>query len=81
MLNAGIQYNVVPEVATAGVDMRIAPTVDLQVMETTIRSWCSQEQVDMDFVQSFWGNRLTLLDDNNREWQILKQVAAKRCIP
>lgn len=77
MLNAGVQYNVVHETAEAGVDMRIAPTVDLEKLEVVLRGWCEAESVEMTFVQKFVGHGLTRLDDKNQEWQVIKKVAAK----
>lgn len=56
MLNAGVQYNVVHEYAEAGIDMRVAPTVDHELLLRNIQSWCDAENVELSFVQQFLGN-------------------------
>ncbi|KAJ3045988.1 adenylate cyclase, partial [Rhizophlyctis rosea] len=43
ILNAGVQVNVVPEVAEAFFDIRIAPTVDLHDFKEQLEEWCSAD--------------------------------------
>ena len=78
MMNAGVQFNVVHERAEAGIDMRVAPTVNLQLLKEKLLSWCAAEKVTLEFVQSFWSNNMTRLDDTNREWKVIQKVAAER---
>lgn len=58
--------------------MRVAPTVNLQILKETLLSWCAEEEVQLEFVQSFWGNGVTVLDEKNREWGVIQRVAAAR---
>jgi aminoacylase len=67
MLNAGVQYNIVHELAEAGIllfmqgiDMRVAPTVDHEKLQKTIQGWCDAEDVKLTFVQQFLGNGIVI---------------------
>lgn len=38
-----MKHNVVPETAQAGIDIRIAPTVDLHAFQKQIEEWCAED--------------------------------------
>jgi aminoacylase len=78
LLKGGVQMNVVPTEASAGIDMRISPFVDYDELEKRITSWCSSEEVELLFVQKTIKTPPTHLDESNQEWQVLKKVAASR---
>jgi aminoacylase len=77
MLNAGVQMNVVPEHAEAGVDMRVTPTTNLHKLEQTILKWCQEENVELEFDQKFTGSNLTVLNKDNLVWMALQDVASE----
>lgn len=78
LLKGGVQMNVVPTEASAGIDMRISPFVDYDELEKRITSWCSSEGVELLFVQKTIKTPPTHLDASNQEWEVLKKVAASR---
>ncbi|KNC96055.1 N-acyl-L-amino-acid amidohydrolase [Spizellomyces punctatus DAOM BR117] len=80
ILKAGVQHNVVPEAAQAGIDIRIATTVDLHAFKRQIEEWCSEDGIEIEWVNTFWSNACTLTDDTNVWWRIVKGVADKRNI-
>ena len=81
MLKAGVQMNVVGELAEAGIDMRVSPTTDFEKLEKDIESWVkSQPGVEYSFIQHFGRAPPTILDADNKQWQILKAVAGKHGI-
>ncbi|KAI8908730.1 hypothetical protein DFJ77DRAFT_473113 [Powellomyces hirtus] len=80
ILKAGVQHNVVPEVASAGVDIRVAPTVDLQAFKKQLEDWCAEDGVEIEYVNTFWDNSTTATNDSNVWWTALKSVTDKRNI-
>lgn len=54
--------------------MRVSPLVDQQVLKDTLLGWCQAEEVSLEFVQLFWGNGLTKLEEC-KEWQVIQSVA------
>ncbi|KAI8816923.1 uncharacterized protein EV422DRAFT_571226 [Fimicolochytrium jonesii] len=78
ILKAGVQHNVVPETASAGIDIRVAPTVDLNAFKEMIEGWCAEQDVGIEYVNTFWSNATTAPEDHNPWWRLLKGVAEKR---
>lgn len=78
MINVGVQMNCVPATATAGIDMRLSPTLDFKKFESRITEWAVSEDVEIEFKQKTPKIPSSILDDANKEWQILKSVADKR---
>ncbi|KAI8929045.1 hypothetical protein BC831DRAFT_32639 [Entophlyctis helioformis] len=78
LLDAGVQFNVIPETASAGIDMRVAPSVDLQTFRQTLISWCQEEGAELEFVQAFMSNVSTPLTASNVWWQQIAAVASDR---
>ncbi|RUP06143.1 hypothetical protein BC936DRAFT_140465 [Jimgerdemannia flammicorona] len=42
-VQGGVQYNVVPQEVTAGLDIRVTPNVNLKEFEAEIRRWVASE--------------------------------------
>ncbi|KAI9088794.1 hypothetical protein DFS34DRAFT_419772 [Phlyctochytrium arcticum] len=80
ILKAGVQHNVVPEEASAGIDIRIAPTVNLDAFKTKLEEWCASESIEIEYVNTFWSNATTATDDSNVWWTALEKVAKQRNI-
>ncbi|KAI9204662.1 uncharacterized protein BJ171DRAFT_505046 [Polychytrium aggregatum] len=79
MLNAGVQANVVPEVAKASVDVRVAPTVNLVEFKKLIRGWCDEEEIELTgMMPDFSGS--TAADSSNKWWNVLSAVASQRSV-
>ncbi|KAJ3252014.1 adenylate cyclase [Boothiomyces macroporosus] len=76
ILKAGVQHNVVHEEAQAGVDIRIAPTVNHKEFEQMVKEWCAEYDVEMKTVQKFDGAPSTILSEH-KEWQVVQSVAKK----
>ncbi|KAJ3010917.1 adenylate cyclase [Thoreauomyces humboldtii] len=80
ILKGGVQHNVVPETASAGIDIRVAPTVNLNAFKAQIESWCAEEDVDLQYVATHWDNTTTPTTEENVWFRTLKGVADKRGI-
>ena len=78
LINTGHQFNVVPEIATAGVDMRVSPLVNFNALERTIRSWCDEHEAELEFQQQCLINATTPLTKDNPWWCAIQQVAATK---
>ncbi|KAJ3274856.1 adenylate cyclase, partial [Borealophlyctis nickersoniae] len=78
MLQAGKQINVVPEEASAFFDMRVSPTVDLQKLKKEVEGWCSDDGVELTFLDAGWSNAITPIDDSNPWWKALTGAAKRR---
>ncbi|KAL2915548.1 adenylate cyclase [Polyrhizophydium stewartii] len=78
LMNAGVQFNVVPEEAWAGVDMRVAPSVNLTTFREQVVQWGAEEGTTIEFVQAFMSNAATPLNDGNLWWQKIRSVAEQR---
>ncbi|OZJ02963.1 hypothetical protein BZG36_04519 [Bifiguratus adelaidae] len=82
MLEAGVQYNVVPNEASAGLDIRVSPSFDLKEFEQRIRGWVAQEKdVHLEFIAYFGDNSTTNLTDDNVWWRVVKETANKHSLP
>lgn len=84
-LSAGVQANVVPNIAKAVVDMRVAPTMNHDVLEARIRQWVNSVESSESgstggivFKQQFKGSKMTLLNAENPWWVRMEEVARKR---
>ncbi|KAJ3156255.1 adenylate cyclase [Geranomyces michiganensis] len=80
ILKGGVQHNVVPEEASAGVDIRIAPDVNLELFKKQLEDWCREDEIEIEYVSTFWDNTITATDDSNKWWTALKSVTDKRNI-
>ncbi|TPX37707.1 N-acyl-aliphatic-L-amino acid amidohydrolase [Synchytrium microbalum] len=80
MLNAGIQFNIVPQEATAGFDIRVSPQVDLKAFHAMLEGWCTSEGCTMEFVNSFWCNAVSSTDESDPYWHALSTVFQARKI-
>lgn len=78
ILDSGVQFNVVPLEATAGLDIRVSPLQDLKEFQKTIDGWITSEPgVTWHFDEYHGDNSATSIDDSNVWWKILKENAAK----
>ena len=77
MLEAGEQMNCVHSVATAGIDMRLSPTLDFEKFEKQINVWA--EGLELTFKQKTPKIPQTKLD-TCIQWSILQRVAKKHKI-
>ncbi|EGF77365.1 hypothetical protein BATDEDRAFT_91704 [Batrachochytrium dendrobatidis JAM81] len=80
MMNAGVQFNVVPEEAWVGVDMRVAPSVHLPTFREQMIKWCTDEDTTVTFEQAFMSNACTPLTDDNPWWKEIEKVGKTRKI-
>ncbi|KAJ1328533.1 hypothetical protein BSLG_010265 [Batrachochytrium salamandrivorans] len=78
MLNSGVQFNVVPEEAWAGVDMRVSTSVDLVSFRNQVTQWCTDEGASLEFVQVFMSNACTPLTKDNVWWKAIQEVSKAR---
>eukprot|EP00834_Sanchytrium_tribonematis_P006580 NODE_498_length_6794_cov_0.318250.p1 type:complete len:396 gc:universal NODE_498_length_6794_cov_0.318250:107-1294(+) len=63
MLESGKQVNVIPDTASASVDIRVTPFMSFTEMEQLITNWCS-DTVSFQFIQKFDNQNVTKLEDN-----------------
>ncbi len=80
LLQSGLQHNVIPNQAEACIDMRIAPSVDLEKFEKQVYNWVEEEGGTIETIQKSKSNNVTLLTKENEWWQKLLFVAEKRNI-
>ncbi|CAM0135901.1 adenylate cyclase [Umbelopsis sp. WA50703] len=81
MLNAGVQFNVVPQEAWAGFDVRVSPRTDIQQFKQMLIDMAESEPgVKLEFVTFFGSNKLTAIDDGNKWWEAVTNVAKQHNI-
>ncbi|KAI9005269.1 hypothetical protein BC832DRAFT_597539 [Gaertneriomyces semiglobifer] len=80
ILNAGVQHNVVPETVSAGIDIRIAPSVNLHAFKDMIEEWCKTHNVEIEYVNVFWSNATTPLSASNPYYKVVKSVSDQKGI-
>ncbi|KAJ1569471.1 adenylate cyclase, partial [Nowakowskiella sp. JEL0078] len=80
MLKAGVQPNVVPDYAEAVIDLRVAPSFNLEEFQKQVEIWCDEPGVSFEMIQQFRSNACTPLTDTNPWWGALKEVSEKRKI-
>ena len=62
------QNNIIPSSAKAGVDMRIAPHVDLKQLEKELYEHAAQYGVEITILQAMRSNPVTSTDPNQNPW-------------
>ncbi|KAH8548841.1 hypothetical protein BGW37DRAFT_505277 [Umbelopsis sp. PMI_123] len=81
MLNAGVQFNVVPQDAWAGFDVRVSPKTDINEFKNMLIDMAESEPgVKLEFVTFFGSNKLTPIDDGNQWWETVTKVAKQHNI-
>ncbi|CAG8450407.1 9277_t:CDS:2 [Diversispora eburnea] len=79
--STGVQYNVIPQEATAGFDIRISPNVDLIQFKNLIEGYVySESDSTIEYVQYFDDNGYTPLNENNIWWIVLRDFCKGRNI-
>ncbi|CAH1782537.1 unnamed protein product [Owenia fusiformis] len=80
MLEGGVQYNVVPTELFAGFDIRVAPTVDMEQFEETIRGWLKDagDGISYEFIQKNTDQTLTSTSENDVWWRTFSDACKKR---
>ena len=80
MLEGGVQPNVVPKEFNVTFDVRIPPTVDMQVFENKIADWCASAGAGVTYslLRKDNNQSTTPADDGNPWWKTLIGVLKKR---
>ncbi|XP_042717714.1 aminoacylase-1 isoform X3 [Chrysemys picta bellii] len=71
MLSGGVSFNVVPLELSAGFDIRIPPTVNLQAFEEQLTAWCraAGEGVTYKFYQKYMDQTVTCIEESDPWWK------------
>jgi len=79
-VNGGIANNLVPAEISAVFDFRIAPTVDLDVLEKQIKDWCEEagNNVSFSFIQKTEKQKMTTHDDTSPWWRAFKSACCDK---
>lgn len=75
-MQGGVQTNVIPIDLTAVFDLRLAPTVDHEEFEATIKRWCEEAGPDVTYSFEEKNPKVenTKLDDSNPFWIAFKKT-------
>lgn len=78
-MQGGIHINVIPKEITAVFDIRIAPTVDHEKFEATIKQWCKEAGSDVTYSFEEKNPKVenTKLDDSNPFWLAFKNTCVE----
>lgn len=82
LLQGGIQTNVIPKEITTVFDVRVAPTVDHEEFEATIKRWCEEAgpNVTYSFEEKNPKVESTKLDNSNPFWIAFKNSCEEQGI-
>ncbi|XP_032680885.1 aminoacylase-1-like [Odontomachus brunneus] len=81
-INGGVQTNVIPKEITVMFDVRVAPTVDHEELEATIKRWCEEAgpNVTYSFEEKNPKVENTKLDESNPFWIAFKNSCEEQGI-
>ncbi|KAJ1727805.1 adenylate cyclase [Coemansia biformis] len=80
MLQSGVQHNVVPESASASVDIRMTPSIDYQAFRRWLEDLAAEHGAQAEMVQFWEDNTVTPTDASNPFWPAFEDAIAAQGI-
>lgn len=77
MMNCGVQANVIPDVATMTVDIRVSPKLGMEAFEKILKDWISEDGVEVHYRQKGDDFKASPSDEGCTFWLKVKEAFSK----